>query len=207
MNQITPYEQLLAQEMEHLPLPGNMESIWVDIENQLDLDLPPGGGKNPPRRKPAPSRGTRWTSNWRLYVIAGVIAIAILLFKNNRRNNDVNRQRSVTPQEKTIITDSTVHKEEPLLNNKSTKPPIKKPAIKDSISVVPPDTSLLITPPLFEPPPDKQVNSPVINPGKAVVPPAKDSVKSGRKRRGVPDINDSDYRLVPQRKDSTRHGR
>jgi hypothetical protein len=210
VNQVTPYEQLVAQEMEHLPLPDSMESIWADIESQLDIDLPSGDGKNPPLRKPAPRRGSGWTSSWRLFVIAGSIITILLITQIRKRNHLPDRQQPVTPPEKTIIPDTAVHRDGSPGNEQHTKPLIKKPVVKDTVSVVPPDTSLLIPSPIFGPPVSQPVNPPIVIPGKTVIAPpptSKDSVKApGKKTRGILNINDSDYKIIPKNKDSIKRG-
>mgnify|MGYP001549808015 FL=1 len=47
MNQRLPYEQLIAEKMQHLPLPDQDES-WREMKSLLDSEIPapPGGGRN-----------------------------------------------------------------------------------------------------------------------------------------------------------------
>jgi hypothetical protein len=47
MNQKLPYEQLIAEKMQHLPLPDQDES-WREMKSLLDSEMPapPGGGRN-----------------------------------------------------------------------------------------------------------------------------------------------------------------
>ena len=42
MNQKLPYEQLIADKLQHLPLPDVDES-WQEMKKLLDRELPPGG--------------------------------------------------------------------------------------------------------------------------------------------------------------------
>ncbi|PWU03719.1 MAG: hypothetical protein C5B52_02950 [Bacteroidetes bacterium] len=43
MNQKLPYEQMIADKLQHLPLPDADES-WQDMKKMLDKEMPPGGG-------------------------------------------------------------------------------------------------------------------------------------------------------------------
>ena len=219
MNPITPYEQLLAQEMEQLPLPDSMESIWAEIETQLDVELPAGDGKNPPPRKPAPARRTtRIVRHWRLFVIAGVVVVTLfLLVQKNKRQRNPDRGRIIVPEQQTVNPDSVAPLEPPAvptpvnpsINDKKIQPSSGKPAVKDTVSVIPPDTPFLIPPPVFiDTAANRPVSSPLIIPDKtpAPKPPVKEPENQGRKRRGVPNVDDSDYKLVPVRKDTPKRG-
>lgn len=189
MNQLTPYEQLLAQEMEQLPLPTNMESIWSNIQNGLNAENLPRASKPRPQH-----RGVG--GHWRLLIIGAAIIGAIFLFRPHQKTS-TKEKLPTTPQKQIIVPDSN-NKKEPTQEqkNQKTKPAITIPLKHDSLPTLKQDSQFLIPSPVILPPADNKTNPPII-----VIPPTKDSVKTNKKGRGV-QLDDSDYKIISHRKDS-----
>jgi hypothetical protein len=174
--------------MEQLPLPDNMESIWTDIQTQLDAENIPGSNK------PRPGRG-KTGLNWRLLIVAGVIIGAIFLFRHPNKNNTKGTTIPDSSQKQRAIPDST-EKTEPVQEHKNQKS--KKSStllLRHDSLLVPNQDSLFHLPiPVVQPPPGIKMNPPVIS-----VPHLKDSTNTIKKGRGV-NLDDSDYKIISHKK-------
>src|SRR5882724_12878689 len=89
--------------MEQLPVPDNMESIWVDINSGLDAGPSPG-----PKQGRLPKKGPGPV--WGLLIITGIIISAVFLFRHPHKTG-TKQNLPVAPQEKVIIPDSSNTKE------------------------------------------------------------------------------------------------
>lgn len=72
MNEITPYEQLIAEKLDQVPVPDMADSIWSSIEMQLDA---PTNVPEAPAQKPA---SILKSIGW--YGLAGIVAVVALLW-------------------------------------------------------------------------------------------------------------------------------
>lgn len=85
MNQITPYEQLIAAKLEQLPpLPVMADEIWLRISVRLDEDMPTDdddfGGDGPesgPDGGSAVSPDTGW-KGWSIILLLGAVSLLII---------------------------------------------------------------------------------------------------------------------------------
>ncbi len=84
MNEITPYEQLIAEKLHQVPVPDMADGIWSSIEMQLDApaDVPDGSdGSGAPDVPNAPAQGPVSIFKgigW--YGLAGIVAVVVLLW-------------------------------------------------------------------------------------------------------------------------------
>lgn len=85
MNQITPYEQLIAAKLEQLPpLPVMADEIWLRISARLDEDMPTDdddfGGDGPesgPDGGSVVSPDTGW-KGWSIILLLGAVSLLII---------------------------------------------------------------------------------------------------------------------------------
>lgn len=72
MNELTPYEQLIAAKLDQVAIPDMADGIWSNIEMQLDA---PADGPDAPAQKPAATlKGIGW------YGLAVTLAVVSLLW-------------------------------------------------------------------------------------------------------------------------------
>src|SRR5690349_19862732 len=79
VNTSTPYERSIAAKLEQLPAPDMVDSIWSNIERQLDAapDAPDG---NSPAKKPS-----LHIQPWIWYGLAGItLAIALVWYYSRK---------------------------------------------------------------------------------------------------------------------------
>lgn len=196
MAELNKYELLIAERLQALPVPDLADSIWTRIENQLDIDMPtddgpvPGGGGTPivPR--------LTWAAA--IFLIA---MIAVYMVKRNepaitpKSNKRVEQpsQQSVAP----VISDPTftTPSNNPPTITKGEIPRTVTPVVHDSIAFPPasilpePITGEAVSPQIVRPDSVEITRAPIVNP----------DTSAGRKKRGVPGIKDSDYRIVPKK--------
>ncbi|MBB1283739.1 hypothetical protein HRH25_05070 [Flavisolibacter sp. BT320] len=198
MNKKTTYEMTIADKLQLLPLPDMEDAIWARIKTQLDRDLPEddGGGSNTPK---APSGGWMWRAGL-LAFVAAFLTVYLLAKKSETPASPQTIQQPVNTNS-TPLAPSTPP---PLLRttNSQNGPPsvpqegttvlVPSEANKDSVLSLPLAEQLLS---------DTQAGVTALAPP----PLLQDSVlKPKPKSRGVKDISDADYRIVPTKKDSTR---
>lgn len=79
MNEIRPYEQLMAAKLDQVPVPDMSDSIWASIE--MELDGPAASRGNP---APSPDSGTEKPRSafdgWGWFSLAGVMLVVALLW-------------------------------------------------------------------------------------------------------------------------------
>lgn len=76
MNEQQPYEKHLAEKMQHLPPPADMNESWEEMRSLLDKEMPRGGGGGMPG-------GKRW---WVLGLAVGILFLATWLSGNHASN-------------------------------------------------------------------------------------------------------------------------
>jgi hypothetical protein len=198
MNKKTTYELTIADKLQQLPLPDMEDAIWARIKTQLDLDLPEGdgGGSHTPQ---APSGGWMWNAGLLAFVAA---FFTIYLFTKNADRPTTTQ--TPPPPANTVRAPLSQPTTPPSpLNNNNRNGPLSRPPESAAASVpyeVSKD-SALAPPVTLQPLPDTQAGVTVFAPP----PVLQDSVlKPKPKTRGVKDISDADYRIVPSKKDSSR---
>jgi hypothetical protein len=77
MNEQQPYEKHLAEKMQHLPPPADMNESWEQMRSLLDKEMPRGGGGGMPG-------GKRW---WVLGLAVGILFLATWLSGDHGKNN------------------------------------------------------------------------------------------------------------------------
>jgi hypothetical protein len=199
MNNRTTYEVIITEKLQQLPLPALEDAIWARISTQLDLDMPEdeGGGSGPQN----PSGGWMWSAGL-LAFVAALLAVFVLTQKNNNSSNPPdntydNTAPMTTPLQvpATAPPNGSANQEPEVLPaplNSTTGSNAGKVAIDSANSGAASLPEQLL--------PDSA--QPVIV--QLPTQPVKDSVsKPKTKTRGVPNITDADYRIVPTKRDST----
>jgi len=202
MNQKATYEITITGKLGQLPLPDLKDAIWSRIEDQLDIDMPEDDGSGPD----APTSPDWMNLLGKMSPYAVIVAfVSLLLIQNKEPENnqilqtppDINTpavNQTTTPivkdQENKI--NSTIYSGGPADVNTSSPPRTHagSTVIPDNNMAQKADDTITTQP---APPPLVQTNA---------LPMQTDSVQ--KKKRGVSGITDNDYRIVPQKKDSTK---
>ena len=202
MNQKATYEITITGKLGQLPLPDLKDAIWSRIEDQLDIDMPEDNGGGPD----APTSPDWINLLGKISPYAVVVAFVSLLLIQNKdpQNNQILQTPPATNTPAVNQTTTPIVKEQEDRNNSATYSGgqtdvnISSPSGTDAVSTVIPDNNIaqkaddtITTQPA--PPPLVQTNS---------LPVQTDSVQ--KKKKGVSGITDSDYRIVHQKKDSTK---
>ncbi|SDE94688.1 hypothetical protein [Chitinophaga filiformis] len=189
MNTPTPYEKLIAEKLDQVPVPDMADSIWASIEMQLDVDA------NTPDNTSTPKKATKFKGKgW--YGAAGAATIAVALWWFTNHKDPIPEKGTPAPPPPTIevpitIPDSTSEKPVerkpivPVPREKNTAPVIDIPPVVPEFD----STTWQVLPPAK---PDSQVER-----YRRAFPPAVDSVNTRpiKKSRGVKGITEDDYRL------------
>jgi hypothetical protein len=212
VNQLTPYELVIAEKVAQLPVVDMADSIWATIEQQLDMPLP--GNEAP--AQPTPGKGLPGPAmHFYFYILftAVIVLLAVMLYKKDTTSNNVNNTQPVlitppaTPTEQPALTDSNQVQDPP--KRQLPNLPQAGPAaidsntlrgsslIVDSTMYLPPvilkDDSLtgrkdiLIIPPVFRQPDSLGIGKP-----------------AGKKPKGVRGIGDTDYKIISKDADSLK---
>lgn len=179
MNKTTPYEDLIAAKLDQIAVPDMSDSIWANIEMQLD-EVPDASGKKSSRGK----TGNAWY---------GVITLIVVLtlcwwFYSNKKPIPQKviappTEEKIPPKDSPVIIESIIQPQLPVIIKKDTihavisNDPIPEDATEEQVIPV-------------------MVDSPAVRPQMidtvAAYPPKK-------KRKGVRGINSNDYRLSVNR--------
>lgn len=206
MNQLTTYEQLVAEKLQQLPVPDMADAIWARIEQQLDVEMPvdqPGDSHDGNSSLP----GFRFPGSIIFYIFFAALVSVIFYLNRPDQHKETptiplsnpitvptaedqlpKTNPSPTRQAETIYTDkadlpldhiienTATEKEQPVITNQVVEAKENETVKKQEI------------PPLIETVQKKTTAS------------IQDSVP--RKIRGVKGITSNDYRIAPVRKDS-----
>lgn len=190
MNTTTPYEKLIAEKLEQVPVPDMADSIWASIEMQLDV-APDAPDNTSTPEKAIKHKGKGW------YGAAGAatVAVAVSLWWFSHKEQPLQKITPVQPAP-TIRIPVTVP------DSTSDKPAETKPAVplirpKDTVSII----DILPALPDFDS--TAQQTLPAAKPDSQalkyhhVLPPVPDAVTTPppKKSRGVKGITEDDYRL------------
>ena len=194
MNTPTPYELILSEKLQNLPVPDMADAIWARIEQQLDLDMPTDDPDGNPPAPTSPSGG------WKLPLVSASIlliaAIAYLLIaKKPESPIPVNKE---TPQQGRSVADTIV-----LVPDLSQPDPVEKQMAspQTSFPILPETSPVTDTGQRMVFSPRKQDTLPLISAPPLLNRPAADSPKTKRPR-GVSGLSDADYKIAPAKKDS-----
>ncbi|ULQ56717.1 hypothetical protein KJS94_00725 [Flavihumibacter rivuli] len=226
MSQALPYEQLIAEKLEQLPpLPEMADAIWARIEKQLDDEMPTDDTL-PDNGPSGPISGSGGLSSLGRLGLLAIGAIILIYWLNYRKadlfspwvNPQEQLDKPVAPENKAV---SPGVKDAPGTTAPTGNPgPTVNPSLPvapgRSDSVATPDSSLqvsgdsqeaLSTEPVLpgnvddsKKPEIQQgdVKEAPLNPGR--IP---DSSRIRKKPAGIKGIGPEDYKIVPQKKDSS----
>ena len=197
MNKKTTYELTIAAKLQQLPLPDMEDAIWARIKSQLDLDLPEGdgGSSNTPQ---TPSGGWMWSAGLLAFVAA--LLTVFLLTKKSEQPESTDKINQ-NPESVTAPLPKQKPGPFPIPGN---SPFVPLPGSSAGTILNRPQEGSrdsAITPPLTLGAPIDTLPS-----ATAFLPPPllQDSViRTKPKTRGVKDITDADYRIVPTKRDSS----
>jgi hypothetical protein len=133
VNTPTPYETIIAQKLEQLPVPDMADSIWASIQLQLDADLPGEDGDNSPSNNP--TKGLPGMGKAIYFSIFTAVIIAIILIYKTNKNNTKKKNNLPVPAKIEIIT--PIADSSPILNTPVEKSIATAPKVtskKDSIT-------------------------------------------------------------------------
>lgn len=197
MNTNTPYEHLIAAKLEQVPVPDMADSIWANIEAQLDAPVEIPDQKTTPKIK-----GKGW------YGFAGItVAVTALWWYTNHTNHS---QKNKTPENIPAVpeTPAPAIDSPAIIENieKKTIPFPPVPLQKDSIAQeempvdsIHKDSVVERVFPVFKPDSSfwryDKTPLPPIDPVNTAPPP--------KKQKGVKGISDNDYKISAG-KDSAR---
>lgn len=207
MNQLTTYEQLIADKLQQLPVPDMTDAIWASIEQRLDVEMPedPSGPSSGGKHS---LPGFQFPGRIMLYCfLAALISVVFYLNRPVRAASEdlslsspdsiapstmvVDEQKEPTPPER---------QPEPIFKERADLPvdmfTENKVAEKEWLASEKPITEITA-----KDIPAKQESSPI---GETILPlkviTSQDSIP--KKSRGVKGISSNDYRIVPVKKDS-----
>jgi hypothetical protein len=208
VNNLTPYEILIAQKAEQVTVPDMADSIWASIEEQLGPDLSPGDDGNGGPEKTPPAKGLPGTGNLLTVFTIAALSIALTWFftRNNKSSPENIEQPPALPATKILVpaTDSNnipiperSIPPQPLVIKKDTLLPddnYSMPFIDTLTNVATPQPARIDSAFVLG-----DNKPPVIVDTASALPPPK-------KPRGVKGISDNDYKIISGKKDSTKKG-
>lgn len=206
MNQLTTYEQLIADKLQQLPVPDMADAIWASIEQRLDVEMPedPSGPSSSGNHS---LPGFQFPGRIILYCfLAALISVVFYLNRPGRAREELSLSSSDSIAPSTIVIDDqkeptpperqkeTIFKEradlpvdmfkEDKLTEKE-KPVSENPITETKTTEMPAKQELAA---ISEPVLSKKVTTSL------------DSIP--KKTRGVKGLTTNDYRIAPVRKDS-----
>lgn len=207
MNQLTTYEQLIADKLQELSAPAKIDAIWARIEQQLDVEMPTdesgstdaGASSNP---------GFFFPGNKFLYIFLAAVAGIYFLTRPYAVQNEVSETLQQQPYELNdslnTVSDAIKNSDsEVIFTDKANRVGTDKILLNDSSTVVSeePMPNAVITKesdPIVQSP--ASVSIPVNETKKLPMPILTDT--SAKKGRGVKGINMNDYKIAPVKKDN-----
>lgn len=206
MNQLTTYEQLIAEKLQALSAPAKIDAIWARIEQQLDVEMPidesgptdTGASSNP---------GFFFPGSKFLYVFLAAVASIYFLTRPYAIQNEASETDHQQPYE---IIDSVnrvsdpaviISNSEEIITDKADMPVTDQVMPNDSASVVTAEPTINEAIkkeqiPILQPPVATAINETK----KTSIPITNDTtIKKGR---GVKGINLNDYKIAPVKKDN-----
>ena len=205
MNQPTTYEQLIAAKLQELSAPTKIDAIWARIEQQLDVEMPTDeSGSTDTGASSHP--GFFFPGSKFLYVfLAAVAGIYLLTRPSTTQNESLETKGQQTFQ----FSDSLNSLKDPVKNTDSEIIFSDKADISVNEQTISNDsTPIVVSDPepaaIVTKEPESVVKSPITtanNETKKLPEPIINDT-TVKKRRGVPGINLSDYKITPVKKDN-----
>jgi hypothetical protein len=199
MNQLLPYEQQIAEQMQRAPVPDMQDAVWARIEAILDAEM--DAAENQPDETIIKHQIKKYSVP-KVSVLVIILAVVIAMLINRKQSSNrvqkPKKETTVPVKQQTSTKEGKSLPDEPALLPVAEQKVIK--ANKNSLETGN-DDSVFIMPPVQQVKPESKRNDSVlkINPP-LIIKPQKDSIK--KKPRGVSGISDSDYRFVMPEKDS-----
>jgi hypothetical protein len=196
MNQLLPYEQQIAEQMQLVPAPDMQDAVWARIEAMLDADIHLEENNTPQKIE-----GHK-NFNSSLALTAGIIILSILVTlvinRKQKSKNFIKQKPSITVPRQPV----TIDKQEQELQNKPKMlPEAKQIHMKKNYAVIKKINSLFQVPPAESNIDEFKKPDSIL---RVKLPPLalqkKDSIM--KKPKGVKGISDSDYRFTMPKKDS-----
>ncbi len=205
MNNVTPYEILIAKKVEQVPLPDMADSIWATIEQQLDAGTP-DSGENSTSSTP-PGKGLPGASKLLYVLVPAAIIVATFYFTGNKKTQpDKTEQVAPVLPAETAITPQDSGQQESTPLEKSNSPLFLQPDTKTLNNTGTPfivsgngvDSFQNIGLPAAQADTTtvKNNNPAIILPDTATISPPQ------KKPKGVQGIKNSDYKIIASDKDS-----
>jgi len=192
MSQPSTYEQLIAQKLQELEVPDQANSIWATIEQHLNIEMPVNGpGSGGGSANPGWWLGSGGGSLLTLFV-ATVTYILISKQKLERDRHLDDAPASIQSKQPSKTNPDTAKLSVPLHEIRKTQPQTSKPNEELQQAVAPASDTVSVAPL-----PKDVIEAPV-------QPIKKDTVPAAKKPRGVRGLSDNDYRIVPDKGDSSR---
>jgi len=192
MDERLQYEQLIGGKLESLPVPDMQDAIWARVKAQLDIDLPAddGDGGSSPQSPSGPGM-----IGWGLSVVIIALVTTFLLLKNKPQTKDNNNPPTITQQNDQPVQPSGG----PPLPNKSSNKNPGSLTKQDPLPIEPQNDSATQQNSLSTVPGAQDtVQTHLPAPDLTFQPPA--DTTPLKKGKGMKDLKDEDYRIVPKKK-------
>lgn len=205
MNKKTTYEVLIAEKVNHLPIPDMADAIWANIELGLDAVLDDNGVDQQALSDKSPANSlTTATKIWLgIITMATIVALIIVFTKNNSKEKTAEPkdvpsilQDEIKKQKKNPHSDKTndipgIKSIIPYQQKKNDSTQLMKPSFTDSVfkgllKKDGDDSSVVVNKPATI----------AMHDSITIIPPAI------KKPRGVKGIGDGDYKITSGKKDS-----
>lgn len=138
MNNVTPYEILIAEKVEQLAVPDMADSIWASIEQQLDADTSPDDGDGSPGDNTPPTGLSGMGKGFVMFMAVATTVTSAILFTENKSVEPAKtlEQTTAPPAQRTILTRDSAGRiiEVPVQRNFT--PSLPLPASGDSIASI-----------------------------------------------------------------------
>jgi hypothetical protein len=216
MNSKTPYEILIAEKVVAISVPDKIDSIWADIEAQMDAGSPPDGGDGNSQPSPTqPAKGLPGFGNsfGLFFTAAAVITVAFFWVYTSGKKETIPAKREAAPainkKSSEGVGDSGQLYQTPEKKMFQANDPaiIKNPTLPARVDSIKKTNKIdsLLNPSL----PDRKADTMVKRADNLIKSPVLDSLKSMppfKKPKGVKGITDDDYKIIDIKKDSLKKG-
>jgi hypothetical protein len=207
VNQLLPYEKVIADKFSHAAVPDMADDIWASIETELGPGSPTDNGveNEPPPSSPT---GTGGVMGFKFLIVAFVTIAVLFIVRKKNASNSKQKDATIAP-----AINSSTNKDSLVANDSFSENPARPVGNKINmtpVKTVISDSGIRTVIPLNPPLPNNQQDSiaklspastdPLTNP--VILKPNEQSVVPVKKGKGVRDIKDTDYKIVTKKKDS-----
>lgn len=206
MNQLTTYEQLIADKLQQLPVPDMADAIWARIEQRLDVEMPedPSGPFSSGNHS---LPGFQFPGHIILYCfLAALVSVIFYLNRPGQASADLPISSSDNINPSSVVNDdqkapAPPERQQETIYKERANIPVDMFKEREVVEKEWPVSENPITEIKTTEIPAKQETSPISETilAKKVIT-QQDTIP--KKKRGVIGITSSDYRIAPVRKDS-----